>query len=461
MASLRLGAKSKKIIDNYVGFFILSTQTFRRPEWDDCETQPHVVMKIQAVRGFKDILPAEIGLWQKVEAEARRVFELYGYAEIRTPALEKVELFSRGVGEETDIVQKEMYILENEREGNMALRPEGTASVVRAYNEHNLAAANPAPEKLYYLLPMFRHERPQAGRFRQFHQIGAEALGIDHPAIDAEMIALVFTLLNRLNVTNFEVQLNSVGCKECRPPYREKLKAYLAGSLDRLCKDCQTRFERNTMRVLDCKNEQCQAIIAAAPVMIHHYCDACRAHFTQAQDYLGMLGVPFVLQPRMVRGLDYYVRTAFEFVSSSLGAQSAILGGGRYDGLSEDIGGEPLPGVGFAAGVERVIALMQADCPPKRHDVFIAVLGASAMNAAVALQRDLRNAGIRTEIEYQPKSLKSQMKKAGKLGVAATVIIGENEVLRGKFAVRDMAESTQNEVDADCLVQALQSLLKK
>ncbi len=406
-------------------------------------------------------MPAEIGLWHKVEATARELFHLYGYAEIRTPALEKLELFARGVGQDTDIVQKEMYVIHNEREGDMALRPEGTASVVRAYNEHNLAASGVAPEKLYYMLPMFRHERPQAGRFRQFHQIGAEALGVDSPAIDAEMIALVYALMQRLGVTAFEVQLNSVGCSVCRPTYREKLKAHLADSFDQLCHDCQTRFERNPMRVFDCKNEQCQAIVAAAPVMIDHYCDTCRTHFADVQEYLTLLGVPFVIQPRMVRGLDYYIRTAFEFVSSALGAQSAILGGGRYDGLSEDIGGDPLPGVGFAMGVERVISLMPADVQPMTSEVFIAVLGAAAMKPAIALQRDLRKAGVRADLEYQPKSLKSQMKKAGKAGVAFTVIIGENELQQGKLVVRDMAESTQKEVNIEVIVPALLSMLKK
>jgi len=412
-------------------------------------------MKIQSFRGFRDILPDEAALWQAVEAETRELFELYGYAEIRTPALEKVELFSRTVGEDTDIVQKEMYVVENKREGNMALRPEGTAAVVRAYNEHNLAASRPAPEKLYYILPMFRHERPQAGRFRQFHQLGAEALGIDSPAIDAEMIAMVANLLKKFNVSNIEIQLNSVGCKACRPEYREKLKTYLAASYNDLCQDCQNRFERNPMRILDCKQEGCQQIVASAPVMINHYCQACHDHFSELQEYLGILGVEFHKNPRMVRGLDYYVRTAFEFVSSSLGAQSAILGGGRYDGLSEDIGGPHLPGVGFAMGIERLISLLQVELSPKPIDVFIAILGAAARKPAIALQRDLRQAGIRTELEYQEKSLKSQMKKAGKLGVAYTILLGEDELKKGIAVVRAMAESSQQEVAMPQLVETL------
>jgi histidyl-tRNA synthetase len=418
-------------------------------------------MKIQSFRGFRDILPNEIGIWHKVEAMTRDLFELYGYSEIRTPVLEKIELFSRSVGEDTDIVQKEMYVIENKREGNMAMRPEATAAVVRAYNEHNLYATNPVPEKVYYILPMFRHERPQAGRFRQFHQIGAEALGIDSPAIDAEMIAMVFNLLQTLNVTDLEVQLNSVGCQECRPGYREKLKAYFAASYSALCKDCQQRFERNPMRILDCKNEHCQELVVAAPVMIDYYCQNCHEHFSELQNYLGILKVNFQLNSRMVRGLDYYVRTAFEFVSSSLGAQSAILGGGRYDGLSEDIGGPPLPGVGFAMGVERLISLLQLTIEPKSARVFIAVLGPSARPTALTLQKDLRQAGIRTEIEYQQKSLKSQMKKAGKLGVSYTLIIGDNELQKGQVILRNMAESSQKEIAIDQLITTLAARLKE
>ena len=417
-------------------------------------------MKIQSVRGFNDILPDAITTWQAVEATARDVFELYGYAEIRTPVLEKVELFSRSVGEDTDIVQKEMYIIANEREGNMALRPEGTASIVRAYIEHGLATTRPTPEKLYYILPMFRHERPQAGRFRQFHQIGAEALGVDSPAIDAEICAMVCELLKKLNVSGIEVQLNSVGCKQCRPAYREKLKAYLQGAYAQLCQDCQTRFDRNPMRILDCKNEACQAVVAVAPVMLDHYCQDCHTHFTELQEYLGILGVDFQINPRMVRGLDYYVRTAFEFVSSALGAQSAVLGGGRYDGLSEDIGGPPLPGVGFAMGIERLIALLpQRPLAARLADVFIAVLGAAARKPAVSLQKDLRQAGIRTELEYQEKSLKSQMKKAGKLRVAYVVMIGADELQKRTVVLRNMAESSQQEVALTDIVSTLVNLL--
>lgn len=417
-------------------------------------------MKIQSFRGFRDILPDEIVLWHKVEAATRELFELYGYAEIRTPVLEKLELFARGVGEDTDIVQKEMYVIENEREGRMAMRPEGTAAVVRAYNEHKLYAKNPVPEKLYYILPMFRHERPQAGRFRQFHQIGAEALGIDSPTIDAEMIAMIFNLFTKLGVKDVEVQLNSVGCKECRPGYRETLKAYLAESYDRLCQDCQNRYERNPMRVLDCKNERCQEIVVAAPVMIEHYCEDCHAHFTSLQEYLKLLEVDFLVAPRMVRGLDYYVRTAFEFVSNSLGAQSAVLGGGRYDGLSKDIGGKPLPGVGFAMGIERFISLLPEQPEARKLDVFVTVLGESARQPAISLQKELRSAGIRAEIEYQQRSLKSQMKKAGKLGVAYAVLLGEDEIEKGMAVLRDMGESSQEDVEMTRLVDRIVELLR-
>jgi histidyl-tRNA synthetase len=417
-------------------------------------------MKIQSVRGFRDILPGEIEAWHTIEAAAREVFELYGYSEIRTPVLEKVELFSRSVGEDTDIVQKEMYVIENKREGNMAMRPEGTASVVRAYNEHALHATRPVPEKLYYILPMFRHERPQAGRFRQFHQIGAEALGIDSPAIDAEIIAMVFNLLQKLHVSGIELQLNSVGCQQCRPGYREKLQEYLRNSSERLCADCCNRVERNPMRVLDCKKEACQAIVAFAPVMLEHYCQECHRHFSELREFLEILDVPFDVNPRIVRGLDYYVRTAFEFISSSLGAQNALLGGGRYDGLSEDIGGPPLPGVGFAMGIERLLSLAQLHPENRPLEVFIAILGASARKSGFSLQKDLRNAGIRTEFEYQDKRLKSQMKKAGKLGVSYVILIGEEELQKGMVILRNMAESSQDEVAITEIVKTLVNVLR-
>jgi len=342
----------------------------------------------------------------------------------------------------------------------MALRPEGTAAVVRAYNEHKLYADNPVPEKLYYILPMFRHERPQAGRFRQFHQIGAEALGIDSPAIDAEMIAMIFKLFTTMGVENIDVQLNSVGCKQCRPGYRETLKAYLAESYDHLCQDCRNRYERNPMRVLDCKNERCREIVETAPVMIEHYCEECHAHFTELQEYLTLLGVKFQIAPKMVRGLDYYVRTAFEFVSTALGAQSAVLGGGRYDGLSEDIGGRPLPGVGFAMGIERFISLLPEQAETRKPNVFIAILGDSARKPGMSLQKELREAGMCAEIEYQQKSLKSQMKKAGKLGATYTILLGDNEIETGRAVLRNMNKSTQEEVEITRLVAHMIAQLK-
>ncbi len=413
-------------------------------------------MKIQSVRGFTDILPETIACWHAAEAAARDIFTLYGYSEIRTAILEKVDLFIRSVGEETDIVQKEMYLINNEREGTLAMRPEGTASVVRAYNEHAFFRTRPVPEKLYYMMPMFRHERPQAGRFRQFHQIGAEALGIDSPAIDADMIAMVYTLLQRLNVDNFSVQLNSVGCRTCRPIYRDALKRYLADTYTQLCADCQRRFERNPMRILDCKNATCQRLAADAPVMLDHLCDACQPHFQAVQDTLGLLNVPFELAPRMVRGLDYYVRTAFEFTSTALGAQSAILGGGRYDGLSEDIGGPALPGVGFAMGVERLLSLARIPIETSSPMLFIAVLGESALQPAITLQQQLRRAGVRVELEYERKSLKSQMKKAAKLGVTYVAMLGETELQNNTLILRDMRESTQIEIARNDILTALQ-----
>lgn len=413
-------------------------------------------MKIKSVRGFTDILPDTIAAWHAAEAAARDLFALYGYAEIRTALLEKVELFVRSVGEETDIVQKEMYVIPNEREGAMAMRPEGTASVVRAYNEHAFFRGRPVPEKLYYIMPMFRHERPQAGRFRQFFQIGAEALGVDSPSLDADMIAMVFALLRTLKVKDFRVEINSVGCQTCRPIYRDALKAFLADAYPELCADCQRRFESNPMRILDCKNESCQRLVIDAPVMRDHLCEVCQPHFDAVQEALTLLDIPFELNPRMVRGLDYYVRTAFEFTSTALGAQSAILGGGRYDGLSEAIGGPALPGVGFAMGLERLLSLGTIDAETPTPTVFIAILGDAARQPAIMLQQQLRQANIRAELEYTRKSLKSQMKKAAKLGVSYVVMLGDNELQHNTLLLRDMRESTQIEISQDDILTALE-----
>lgn len=405
---------------------------------------------IKGIRGFKDILPDEISVWQFVEQKAREVFHLYGYSEMRTPILEKLELFVRGVGEDTDIVQKEMYLIPGQREGDMALRPEGTAPIVRAYVEHMLYAKGDykdRPYKIYYIGPMFRHERPQAGRLRQFHQIGAEALGVEDPLVDAEILALLQSFLLSLDVRETQLQLNSVGCMTCRPVYREELRNYLKARLNALCENCQGRYERNPLRVLDCKNEGCRVIVSQAPLISNFYCSICKDHLQQLQDLLQSLNIPYVMNPRLVRGLDYYMRTAFEIVSDQLGAQNAIVGGGRYDGLAQDIGGPPVPGIGFAMGIERLISLQKVKPESYIPDVFIAALGKEAKREAFLLQNQLRDAGIKTEILYQDdRSLKSQLRAADKFRARYVIILGDDELRTGELTLKNMQEGIQERI---------------
>jgi len=416
---------------------------------------PYILIK--GIRGFKDILPDEVSAWQMVEQKAREIFHLYGYSEMRTPLLEKVELFVRGVGADTDIVQKEMYLLPDPREGDMALRPEGTAPVMRAYVEHKLYATAPH-HKIYYIGPMFRHERPQAGRFRQFHQIGAEVLGVEDPFVDAEILALLRDFLTHLGIQDTQLQLNSVGCSVCRPVYREELKNYLRAHLDQLCESCRERYERNPLRVLDCKNEACRKVVAQAPLISSFYCSTCKDHLQQLQDLLQALQVAYVVNPRLVRGLDYYMRTAFEIVSAGLGAQNAVVGGGRYDGLSQDIGGPPVPGIGFAMGIERLISLLEIRPEGYIPDVFIAALGKEAKREAFLLQNQLRSAGIKTEIEYQEeRSLKSQLRTADKLKARYTLILGEEELKAGELTLKNMQEGTQERVKKEELLRRLRA----
>ncbi|MFN8644124.1 MAG: histidine--tRNA ligase [Candidatus Binatia bacterium] len=398
-------------------------------------------MKVPSVKGFHDVLPGASGRWAGLEATARRVFDQYNYDEIRIPIVERAELFRRSVGETSDIVEKEMYAFEDRDGTPLTLRPEGTASVVRAYVEHALHAAEPVA-KLYYFGPMFRRERPQKGRLRQFSQIGAELLGRDDPAADAEVLLLLYDLLADLGVAGAEVLINSLGCRECRPAYREALVAWGRAHAGALCADCLRRLEQNPLRLLDCKQPGCVAIRAAAPRMVDCYCAACRDHFERVLALLAAHGVRPSLQPYMVRGLDYYCRTAFEVVAQGLGAQNALGGGGRYDGLVKDLGGPDIAGVGFALGVERLAIVLggepaDAATPP---EFVIAPLGTEAEVAATRLARRLRRAGVRVEVEPGGRSLKSQMRHAGKLGARYVVLLGEDELASGRVTVRDMAE---------------------
>jgi histidyl-tRNA synthetase len=395
-------------------------------------------MKIAAVRGFRDILPAESAVWQALISQARTSFTTYGFSEIIIPVIEKTELFARAIGETTDIVEKEMYTFTDRDDASLTLRPEGTASVIRAYIEHGLYHQEPV-SKLFYIGPMFRRERPQKGRYRQFHQIGAEILGRDDPLIDAELLLMLhdfFTAL-QLDVT---VDINSLGCPVCRPRYRESLRTFAEGKLAALCENCHARLQRNPLRLLDCKEAGCRQAMADAPVLTDFLCGPCRDHFARVQAYLRQENVPVTLQPRLVRGLDYYRRTSFEVTAQGLGAQNAVCGGGRYDGLVEELGGPAVPGIGFAIGVERLVMLLQAQ---KRHlppapDLFLAPLGAAAESQAFSLAWRLRHAGYRTELESGSRGLKAQMRRADKLGARYVLILGENELAVGKGTVRDM-----------------------
>jgi histidyl-tRNA synthetase len=405
---------------------------------------------IQSVKGTRDLLPAETLLWQRVEDEARRVFAAYNFREIRTPVLEQTSLFARSVGTDTDIVTKEMYTFDDRDSGSLTLRPEATASVVRAYIEHSLYN-EPGIQKLYYFGPMFRRERPQKGRYRQFYQIGAEVLGSDHPAIDAEVLEMLVLLLERLGLNEFRLLVNSVGCSKCRPEYLKVLRKALDEVKARLCVDCQRRSHTNPLRVLDCKIEADQPIIEELPKIIDHLCPECRQHFDSVTMDLKQRGVAFEVVPRLVRGLDYYTRTTFEITSGLLGAQNALLGGGRYDGLSEMLGGPPAPGFGFAIGQDRLVLTVEATeslKPEQPLAVYVAWMGEATREASTLLARGLRRAGIGTEISYHPIKLKKAMGAASKLGVSYTIIIGEEEVASGNYQVKDMSTGEQQSMSA-------------
>jgi histidyl-tRNA synthetase len=399
---------------------------------------------IQAVRGMNDILPDQVGWWQMVERAAREVLENFGYREIRTPVAEKLELFARSIGESTDIVEKEMYAFQDRNEEWVALRPEATASVVRSYIQHKLHA-DPILQKFYAIGPMFRHERPQKGRYRQFHQIDAEVFGIDSPMIDAEIMFMIRSFLDRIGVAGVTLHINTLGCPKCRTSYREVLKEYLLSKGDEFCPDCLRRRETNPLRVFDCKVERCQALIDDAPALMDSIDEECRAHFDAVRGYLEKLGTPYVVNPRMVRGLDYYMRTTFEVITDRLGAQNAIGGGGRYNGLVRDLGGPDVAGIGFAIGMERLILLLQQDQKEtvRKPEVFIAALGAYAHTRGFLLAQELRGQGVEAEIDYEGRSLKSQMRRADKTGARYVLILGEDEMNRGEIQLRDMLEKTQ------------------
>jgi histidyl-tRNA synthetase len=418
-------------------------------------------MKIESVRGMNDLLPEASAKWRRVEETARRIFGVYGYREVRAPIVEATELFVRGVGETTDIVEKETYTFVDRNGKSLTLRPEGTAGIVRAYVEHARHTAEPV-SKWFYVGPMYRHERPQKGRYREFYQIGAEALGTDDPWVDAEQLALALSILDALKVPGVELRLNSLGCATCRPLYRDALAKHLDGIADRLCGDCQRRHSANPLRTLDCKNAACQEATVSAPTTIETLCDACRAHFASVQAGLLDAGVAFVLSPRIVRGLDYYTRTTFEFVATTgdVGAQNTVCGGGRYDGLVAALGGPAVPGVGFAFGIERLVSLIADDEADLRAPViFFATMGDAAARFAHRTLSQLRKHGLAAECDYGAKSLKAQMRRAGALGAKFVAIVGDTEVARNVVQLKTMATGEQVEVDVAAGLDALRARL--
>jgi histidyl-tRNA synthetase len=414
-------------------------------------------MEIKAIRGFNDILPDEIGKWQFVEKTAREVFEGFGFSEIRIPILERTELFSRGIGEATDIVEKEMYTFTDRSGNSLTLRPEATASIARAYLEHQLYTFD-SVAKLYCIGPMFRYERPQKGRYRQFYQIDGEVFGVENSVVDAEVIVMLSHFLKKVGLEKLELQINTLGDQTCRPKYREELKRFLDSKSFQLCEDCQRRLQTNPLRIFDCKVETCQEAIANAPKVSDFICSECQKHFDLVKKYLETAGLQYILNPRMVRGLDYYTRTAFEVVSYQLGSQNAVAGGGRYDNLFKEIGGIEIPGIGFAIGMERLVSLLPADKEFISYPhLFIAALGQEPSKEAYRIVNQLHLEGIRAELDYEGKSLKSQMRRADKLKARYVLILGEDELKRGKAALRNMETKSQEEISIDKLLETLKS----
>jgi histidyl-tRNA synthetase len=418
-------------------------------------------LEFTTIKGFKDILPQEMGNWQLLESTARSIFESFGYHEIKTPLLERTELFSRGIGLDTDIVSKEMYTLEDSNGRGMTLRPEATASVVRAYIQQRLYQQNPI-QKLFCIGPMFRHERPQKGRFRQFHQINAEFFGDSGPKSDADMIVMAMYLFEAIDLDDLSLNINSLGCHQCRPGFREALQDFLKQKIELLCADCRRRSETNPLRVFDCKVEGCRQVVKDAPSILDSLCNDCEDHFDDLRGYLERSGIPFVLNHRLVRGLDYYNRTTFEIQTERLGAQNAVAGGGRYDGLVKLLGGPDHPATGFAVGMERVIALLEEReaLEPKRPDLFIAALGKTAEDLSFEWAASFRKAGLWVEMDYGSTGLKAQMKKAGRLGARKVLIAGDDELASGKGLLRDMETSEQVDVEIEDIVNKLKKIMQ-
>lgn len=419
-------------------------------------------MLTKAPRGTKDLIGNEVKTWRKVENKILEVCETFGLEEIRTPIFEHTELFQRGVGETTDIVQKEMYSFQDKGGRNITLKPEGTAGVARAYLENKLYA-EAQPTKLFYITPAFRYERPQAGRMRQFHQFGIEMLGSDAPSADAEVISAAYMLLHQLGIHNIELHINSLGGPSCRQKYNMVLSRYLEENMDKLCPTCKERFEKNPLRVLDCKVEGCKTLLKNAPSVLDVLEPECRKHFQDLQELLNQMEVPFIVDPNIVRGLDYYTRTVFEFISNDIGSQGTVCGGGRYNQLVEECGGNPTPAVGFAVGLERLVMTMEAaegksTFLPSR-DIFIASVGEEALLKAHGFVYKLRNAGFSAEADHMNRSLRAQMKYADKIGARYSIVIGDDEIQRDLGTLKNMDTGETVEIKLSEVVKALTKLL--
>ena len=412
---------------------------------------------INRVKGFKDILHDEAKLYEEVIKISKELFESNGFKQLITPILEKTELFVRSIGETTDIVQKEMFTFQDKNGEYLTLRPEGTAPVVRAYIENNLYAYGNI-HKFYYFGPMFRRERPQKGRLRQFHQIGIECFGSESPLIDAHVIFILSELLRNLKVKNISIEINSIGCKNCRPKYKEDLKNFLFKFKNELCNDCKNRIEKNPLRVLDCKNENCKKIVNDSPVIIDYLCEECKEHFDKVKRFLEMFGVDYNLNPYMVRGLDYYTRTVFEAISTSLGGQNAVGAGGRYDGLVNEIGGKNIPGIGFAIGIERILLLSELKEEVKSPDFYLILLGDRVYKKGLEIYKDLIDEGYWVEFDYEMKGLKNQLKKADRLNAKFAIIIGEEELKEQVLLVRNLRESKQEKISFQEFLKKLRSI---
>ncbi len=418
-------------------------------------------MEIIRPRGTKDILPLEIYKWHYIENIVRKIAEKHGYNEIRTPVFEHTELFVRGVGDTTDVVEKEMYTFEDRGGRSITLKPEGTAPVARAYIEHKLYAES-QPVKLYYIIPVFRYEKPQAGRYRQHHQFGVEVFGSSSPSLDAEVISLAMDVYKHLNIQNLEVRINSIGCPKCRGDYNKILKDFLRPRVEKLCTTCRDRFDRNPMRIIDCKSDKCQKEIKGIPLMFDHICKECSQHFNDLQKYLEAFNIKYIVDPQIVRGLDYYTKTAFEIITDEAGKKGTLCGGGRYDKLVEDCGGPSIPGVGFGMGLERLLLSLDTQgidiVRPQLLDTFIITLGSRAKLKGMEILKELRNIGIKADIDHMDRSIRAQFRFADRIMAEYVVIIGEDELDKNLVILRNMKTGKEEMITSTELSNVLREI---